>query len=68
VLKTAASRATDQIRISEQNLAAEFRKLGKTVVEVDRKPFIAAAAPLHNDASAGAGWSKAEYDTLQALK
>ncbi|WP_430398814.1 sialic acid TRAP transporter substrate-binding protein SiaP [Ferrovibrio sp.] len=68
VLKTAASRATDQIRISEQNLAAEFRKLGKTVVDVDRKPFIAAAAPLHNDASAGAGWSKAEYDTLQALK
>lgn len=68
VLKTAASRATDQIRTSEQNLAAEFRKLGKTVVEVDRKPFIAAAVPLHNDASAGAGWSKAEYDALQALK
>ncbi len=68
VLKTAAGRATDQIRTSEQNLAAEFRKLGKTVVEVDRKPFIAAAVPLHNDAAAGAGWSKAEYDALQALK
>ncbi|MBP7066209.1 sialic acid TRAP transporter substrate-binding protein SiaP [Ferrovibrio sp.] len=68
VLKTAASRATDKIRASEQTLAAEFRKLGKTVVEVDRKPFIAAAVPLHNDAAAGAGWSKAEYDTLQALK
>jgi hypothetical protein len=24
--------------------------------------------PLHNDASAGAGWSQAEYDALQALK
>lgn len=68
VLKTAAGRATDKIRASEQTLAAEFRKLGKTVVEVDRKPFIAAAVPLHNDASAGAGWSKAEYDALQALK
>ncbi len=68
VLKQAAGRATDQIRASEMKLADEFRKLGKTVVEVDRKPFIAAAMPLHNDASAGAGWSKAEYDALQALK
>jgi hypothetical protein len=24
--------------------------------------------PLHNDTAAGAGWSKAEYDALQALK
>jgi hypothetical protein len=24
--------------------------------------------PLHNDPSAGAGWSQAEYDALQALK
>lgn len=68
VLKTAASRATDAIRASEQKLADEFRKLGKTVVEVDRGPFIAAAKPLHNDPSAGAGWSKAEYDALLALK
>jgi TRAP-type C4-dicarboxylate transport system substrate-binding protein len=48
-------------------LAAEFRKLGKTVVEVDREAFRKAAAPLHNDASAGAGWTKAEYDELQKL-
>lgn len=68
VLMEAAAKATDQIRASEQKLADEFRKLGKTVVEVDRKPFIAAAAPLHNDAAAGAGWTKAEYDALQALK
>ncbi|MBX3454471.1 sialic acid TRAP transporter substrate-binding protein SiaP [Ferrovibrio sp.] len=68
VLKQAASRATDAIRASEQKLAEEFRKLGKTVVDVDRGPFIAAAQPLHNDASAGAGWSKAEYDALLALK
>jgi tripartite ATP-independent transporter DctP family solute receptor len=68
VLMQAAAKATDQIRASEQKLADEFRKLGKTVVDVDRKPFIEAARPLHNDPSAGAGWSKAEYDALQALK
>jgi TRAP-type C4-dicarboxylate transport system substrate-binding protein len=68
VLKEASARSTDQIRASELKLADEFRKLGKTVVEVDREAFRKAAVPLHNDASAGAGWSKAEYDALQALK
>ncbi len=68
VLKEASSRSTDQIRASELKLADEFRKLGKNVVEVDREAFRKAAVPLHNDASAGAGWSKAEYDALQALK
>jgi tripartite ATP-independent transporter DctP family solute receptor len=68
VLLEAASRASEQIRTSEQKLADEFRKLGKTVVEVDREAFRKAAMPLHNDAGAGAGWSKAEYDALQALK
>ncbi|MCW0232760.1 MAG: sialic acid TRAP transporter substrate-binding protein SiaP [Ferrovibrio sp.] len=68
VLLQAAARASDQIRASEMKLADEFRKLGKTVVEVDREAFRKAAIPLHNDASAGAGWSKAEYDALQALK
>jgi tripartite ATP-independent transporter DctP family solute receptor len=68
VLLEAASRATNQIRASEQKLADEFRKLGKTVVDVDRDAFRKAAFPLHNDAGSGAGWSKAEYDALQALK
>jgi tripartite ATP-independent transporter DctP family solute receptor len=68
VLVEAASKASEQIRASEMKLADEFRKLGKTVVEVDREAFRKAAIPLHNDASAGAGWSKAEYDALQALK
>jgi len=36
VLAQAASRATDQIRVSEQKLADELRKLGKQVVDVDR--------------------------------
>jgi tripartite ATP-independent transporter DctP family solute receptor len=65
----AASKATNAILASEEQLVGEFKKLGKNVVEnVDRAAFIAAAAPLHNDAAAGAGWSKAEYDAFQALK
>jgi tripartite ATP-independent transporter DctP family solute receptor len=67
VLLEAASRVTEQTRASEQKLADEFRKLGKTVVEVDRDAFRKAAIPLHNDPSAGAGWSKDEYDALQKL-
>src|SRR5262245_49737346 len=66
VLIAAAAKATDQIRLSEQKLADEFRKLGKAVVDVDREAFRTAALPLHNDGSGG--WSKAEYDALQALK
>ena len=68
VLAQAASKASDEIRASEQKIADQLRKLGKTVVEVDREAFRKAAIPLHNDASAGAGWSQAEYDALQALK
>jgi tripartite ATP-independent transporter DctP family solute receptor len=68
VLIQAAARSTDQIRASEQKTADELRRLGKTVVQVDREAFRKAAIPLHNDASAGAGWSQAEYDALQALK
>jgi tripartite ATP-independent transporter DctP family solute receptor len=68
VLNAAATNATKQIRESELKLTDEFRKLGKTVIEPDRAAFRAAAIPLHNDAAAGAGWSKAEYDALQALK
>ncbi len=72
ILKTlkaqAASKASDEIRTSEQKIAEELRKLGKTVVQVDREAFRKAAIPLHNDASAGAGWSQAQYDEFQALK
>jgi TRAP-type C4-dicarboxylate transport system substrate-binding protein len=68
VLKQAATNVTQQIRASELKLADEFRKMGKTVIEPDRAAFRAAAIPLHNDASAGAGWTKAQYDALQALK
>jgi len=67
-LKEAASKATEAIEASERILAGEFRKLGKTVIEPDREAFRKAAIPLHNDASVGAGWSRAQYDELQALK
>lgn len=68
VLKEAASKATEAIRAAEQKLADEFRNLGKTVVEPDREAFRQAAIPLHNDPESGAGWTKAEYDELQALQ
>src|SRR5690606_20403116 len=64
VLPQAAARASDQIRVAEQKLAEEFRKLGKTVVEPDRDAFRQAALPLHNDPNAGAGWTKEQYDAL----
>ena len=67
-LMEAASKATESIEASERILAGEFRKLGVTVVEPDREAFRKAAIPLHNDASVGAGWTKAQYDELQALK
>jgi tripartite ATP-independent transporter DctP family solute receptor len=66
VLTQAADKATKQIRESEQKTADELRKLGKTVVEVDREAFRKAALPLHMDGSGG--WSQAEYDALQAIK
>jgi tripartite ATP-independent transporter DctP family solute receptor len=68
VLKQAASNATDAIAASEKVMADEFKKLGKTVITPDREAFRKAAIPLHNDASAGAGWTQAQYDELQALK
>ena len=63
----AAAEASDQIRSPEQKIADELRKLGKTVVTVDREAFRQAAIPLHNDGSRR-GWSQAEYDAFQALK
>jgi tripartite ATP-independent transporter DctP family solute receptor len=67
VLREAAAKATDQIRDAEGKLAAWFTEQGNTVVEVDRGPFIEAAKPLHNDPDSGAGWTKEQYDALQAL-
>jgi tripartite ATP-independent transporter DctP family solute receptor len=68
VLKEAAARATDAIAASERVLGEEFKALGKTVVVPDREAFRQVAIPLHNDPSVGAGWTRAQYDELQALK
>ncbi len=67
VYKEAAARATDAIRKSEATLADWFKQQGKTVVVPDKAAFIAASIPLHNDAAAGAGWSKEQYDRLQKM-
>ncbi|UPJ47041.1 sialic acid TRAP transporter substrate-binding protein SiaP [Bradyrhizobium sp. 200] len=67
-LKEAAAKATESIEASERILAGEFKKLGKTVIEPDREAFRKAAIPLHNDEFLGAGWTRAQYDELQALK
>ena len=67
-LKEAAAKATESIEASERILAGELKRLGMTVIEPDREAFRKAAIPLHNDASLGAGWTRAQYDELQALK
>ena len=67
-MKEAAAKATEAIEASERVLATQLKKLGMTVVEPDREAFRNAAVPLHNDASAGAGWTRAQYDELQSLK
>ncbi len=67
VWKEAMDKCTDEIRASELTLVAEFQKLGKTIDKPDLAAFRAAAAPLHNDPNSGAGWTKEQYDRLQAL-
>jgi tripartite ATP-independent transporter DctP family solute receptor len=67
VFKEAAGRATTAIRTAELQLPEWFKQQGKTIVEPNIAAFIDAAKPLHNDASAGAGWTKDHYDRLQAL-
>ncbi|MCQ4160881.1 sialic acid TRAP transporter substrate-binding protein SiaP [Roseomonas sp. GC11] len=67
VLREASDRASRQIRDAELALPDWFRQQGKTVITPDRAAFRAAAIPLHNDTAAGAGWTKEQYDRLQAL-
>jgi tripartite ATP-independent transporter DctP family solute receptor len=67
VWREAANRATDAIRTSEQALPAWFEQQGRTVIRPDRAAFRNAAVPLQNDAQAGAGWTREQYDRLQAL-
>ncbi len=64
VIAEAADRCGRSIRTMEGELAAWFRGQGKTVQEPDRAAFRAACVPLHNE---NVGWSRAQYDRLQAL-
>jgi tripartite ATP-independent transporter DctP family solute receptor len=68
VYKEAAARAGTSIRASEAKLVDWFKQQGKTVVNPDLKAFREAAVKLHNDAAAGAVWTKELYDRLQAVK
>lgn len=64
VLREASDRCGAAIRTQEQELVAWFRAQGKTVQDPDRAAFRAACVPLHNE---GTGWTRAQYDRLQAL-
>jgi TRAP-type C4-dicarboxylate transport system substrate-binding protein len=64
VLRAAADRCTAAIRQQEGELPAWFRAQGKTVQEPDRAAFRAACEPLHNE---GVGWTRDQYDRLQAI-
>lgn len=67
VLREASDKVTNEIRQQELVLPDWFRQQGKTVLTPDRAAFRAAAVPLHNDAAAGAGWTREQYDRLQAV-
>ena len=64
----AAVNASAAIRTAELKLPEWFKAQGIKVVTPDIAAFRKAAEPLLNDAAAGAGWTKAQYDRLQALK
>ena len=66
VLWEASSRATNEIADAEAKLVGDFEKRGKTVVKVDRGPFIKA---VHSAVTApDAPWPKELYDRVQAIQ
>lgn len=72
VFQEAAAKATADIVEIEKRLATDFAKRGKTVVQVDRKPFIAAVQKFYAEGKLPDGgplpWPKEIYDRLQAIK
>jgi tripartite ATP-independent transporter DctP family solute receptor len=72
VFQEAAARATGEIIETEKRLETDFAKRGKTVVKVDRKPFIAAVQKYYQDGKLPNGqplpWPKDMYQQLQAIK
>ena len=72
VFQEAAAKATGEIVEIEKKLMTDFSKRGKTVVMVDRKPFIAAVEKFYKEGklpdSSALPWPKDVYDKLQAIK
>ena len=72
VYKEAAARATAEIVDIEGRLAGEFAKRGKTVVKVDRRPFIEAVQKYYQSGRLPDGnalpWPRETYDRLQAIR
>ena len=66
VLWEASTRATNDIAQAEAMLVNDFEKRGKTVVKVDRGPFIQAVQK--SVTAPDAPWSKELYERVQALK
>jgi tripartite ATP-independent transporter DctP family solute receptor len=72
VFQEASVRATGEIIESEKRLMTEFTKRGKTVLLVERKPFMAAVQKYYAEGKQPDGsalpWPKDVYDRLQAIK
>src|SRR5471030_3124333 len=66
VLWEASSRATQEIYDAENRLVTEFEKRGKTVVKVDRRPFMQAVQKAVT--SPDAPWPRELYDRVEAIK
>jgi tripartite ATP-independent transporter DctP family solute receptor len=66
VTQEAAAKSTAQIQKREAELADEFRKKGLTVTAVDKKSF--QDAILKNVTFESMGYSKADWDKIQALR
>src|SRR5207249_1870163 len=66
VMQEAAAKATAQIQKREGELVDEFRKKGLTVTAVDKKSF--QDAILKNVTFESMGYSKADWDKIQALR
>jgi tripartite ATP-independent transporter DctP family solute receptor len=66
VTQEAAARATEKIKKREAELAEEFKKKGLLIVQVDRKSF--SDAVLKNAPLESMGFTKADYDTIVAIK
>jgi tripartite ATP-independent transporter DctP family solute receptor len=66
VMWEASSRATQEIYDAENRLVTEFEKRGKTVVKVDRRPFMQAVQKAVT--SPDAPWPRELYDRVEAIK